>query len=184
MADKFILVSLDDTKAKKLAEIISNDTARRILDFLSEKAEATSSEISKHLKLPLNTIHYNMKNLIENELVQSKEFKWSQKGREMDIYKLANKHIIISTKKSSLIAEKLKEVFIIFLIGGGIAGLIQYLSITESIDISVEKSAMIAEAITAPSRAASQITSNIAVWFLLGIIVACLAYLIISRRKK
>jgi len=35
--EKFLLVSLNEDKAKKLAQIISNDTCRKIIDFLAEK---------------------------------------------------------------------------------------------------------------------------------------------------
>lgn len=120
MTDKFIMVSLDEEKAKKLAEVISNDTARKILDYLSEKNEATASEISKDLNVPISTIDYNMRNLIENGLVESKEFRWSPKGRQMDIYKLANKHIIISPKKYSEFKETLKKILPVVVIGIGV----------------------------------------------------------------
>ena len=120
MTDKFIMVSLDEEKAKKLAEVISNDTARKILDYLSEKNEATASEISKDLNVPISTVDYNMRNLIENGLVESKEFRWSPKGRQMDIYKLANKHIIISPKKYSEFKETLKKILPVAVIGIGV----------------------------------------------------------------
>ena len=120
MTDKFIMVSLDEEKAKKLAEVISNDTARKILDYLSEKNEATASEISKDLNVPISTVDYNMRNLIENGLVESKEFRWSPKGRQMDIYKLANKHIIISPKKYSEFKETLKKILPVAIIGLGV----------------------------------------------------------------
>ena len=63
MSEKFVLVSLEENKAKKLAEVISNSTARKILDYLSEIEEAPESQIAKALKIPLNTAHYNLQNL-------------------------------------------------------------------------------------------------------------------------
>lgn len=120
MTDKFIMVSLEEEKAKKLAEVISNDTARKILDYLSEKNEAIISEISRDLNIGFSTIDYNMRNLIDSGLVESKEFRWSPKGRQMDIYKLANKHIIISPKKYSEFRETLKKILPVAIMGLGV----------------------------------------------------------------
>ncbi|MEK6952638.1 MAG: helix-turn-helix domain-containing protein [Nanoarchaeota archaeon] len=203
MADKFIMVSLEEEKAKKLAEVISNDTARKILDYLSEKNEATASEICRDLSIAISTVDYNMKNLIENGLVESKEFRWSPKGRQMDIYKLANKHIIISTKKSSILKEKLKDVFIMLILGIGVAGLINYFykpfavvsnTVVNNIDVnerlaeSASAGAMKAAPEMAP-QAMQEIISkislpNVALWFLLGVIFSILIYLIINWRLR
>src|SRR3989344_3561819 len=62
-SEKYILVNLEDEKSKKIAESISNKTARKILDYLSNKEESGAEEISKELKLPISTIDYNLKNL-------------------------------------------------------------------------------------------------------------------------
>src|SRR3989344_1698598 len=112
MSEKFIMVSLEDEKAKQLAEIISNKTSRKILDYLSSVEEASETDIAKHFHLPLNTIHYNIKNLLKANLIECKEFKWSEKGREINLYKIAKKHIIISPKSDNSIREKLKNIFI------------------------------------------------------------------------
>lgn len=202
MADKFIMVSLEEEKAKKLAEVISNDTARKILDYLSEKNEATASEISKDLNVPISTVDYNMKNLIENGLVESKEFRWSPKGRQMDIYKLANKHIIISTKKSSILKEKLKDVFIMLILGIGAAGLINYFykpfavvsstvvnNVNEQVVESTSAGAMMKVAPEVAPQAMQEIISkinlpNVALWFLLGVTFSILIYLIVNWRLK
>ena len=185
MADKFIMISLEENKAKKLAEVISNDTARKILDYLSDKEEATTSEISTSLKIPISTVNYNIKNLMENKLIESKEFKWSQKGREMDIYKLANKYIIISPKKSAILKNKLKEVFIIISIGAVITFFINYISIQKAkISPMISQASNAASAIT-KSYEVSQTTiiSNTAIWFFIGVIFAVIIHTIISWRR-
>ena len=93
----FLLVSLDEKKSKKLAEVISNDTCRKLLEALSKK-EATETELSKDLQLPLSTVHYNLKNLVEANLVVADEYHYSTRGKEILHYKLANKLIIIAPK--------------------------------------------------------------------------------------
>lgn len=105
--EKFLLVSLEETKAKKLAEVMSNDTCRKILDYLATH-EGTESEISKGLKIPLSTVHYNIKHLVEANLVTSDEFHYSEKGKEVQHYRLANKYIVIAPKHSTGVLERLK----------------------------------------------------------------------------
>ena len=93
--DPFLLVSLNEDKAKKLSQVLSNPTATRILDHLA-KREATESEIAKELDIPLSTVHYNLKQLTEAKLVLAEEFHYSSRGKEVNHYKLANKYIIIA----------------------------------------------------------------------------------------
>ena len=58
--EKFVLVSLKEEKSKELAQVISNETSRKILDYLSEK-DASESEIAKKLKIsqPAVSSFYN-----------------------------------------------------------------------------------------------------------------------------
>src|SRR3989344_3588410 len=107
--EKFLLVSLKEDKAKKLAQVISNDTSRKILDYLAEK-EATESDLAKTLEVPISTIHYNLKALMDAGIIEVEEFHYSQKGKEVNHYKLANKYIIIAPKGTYGIKEKLKSI--------------------------------------------------------------------------
>ena len=117
---KFLMVSLEGNKAKKLAQIISNDTARKILDILAE-GDATETEISTSLKQPISTIHYNLKQLVKAKLVECKEFHYSPKGKEVNHYSLANKYIIIAPKAATeTLKDKLKSLIPSLLIVGGI----------------------------------------------------------------
>ncbi|MBI1970189.1 winged helix-turn-helix transcriptional regulator [Candidatus Woesearchaeota archaeon] len=106
----FMLVSLEEDKAKRLAQVLSNDTSRRILDALAE-GKKTLSQLSKDLTVPLPTMHYNIKALQEAGLVTSKEFNYSAKGREMQHYELVNKYVIIAPAAAKEgIKEKLKAI--------------------------------------------------------------------------
>lgn len=112
MADEsFILLDVNDSESKKMAQVISNDTSRKILDYLADKNEATETEIAKDLKAPLSTIHYNLKQLVKVKLILNDEYHYSKKGKTIDHYKLANKFVIIApkaTKKEGL-GEVLKR---------------------------------------------------------------------------
>ncbi|MFH1310779.1 MAG: beta-propeller domain-containing protein [Nanoarchaeota archaeon] len=97
--DKFILIGLDDDRSKKIAEVLGNKTCKKIIDHLVETKEASEKDISDKLNIPINTIEYNLKKLLDSGLIEkTKNFFWSKKGKKIDIYKLANKHIVISPK--------------------------------------------------------------------------------------
>lgn len=114
--EKFLLVSLEEDKSKKLAQAISNESCRKILDHLADK-DATESELSEKLGIPISTVHYNLQQLMNSGLVKAEEFHYSKKGREVLHYKLANKYIIIAPKTSFNIKKKLKSILPVALFG-------------------------------------------------------------------
>ena len=99
MEEKYILVSLEDKKTELLANVLANKTSKKILDLLTEK-ELSESEIAKELNLPLNTVGYNVDNLIKAGLIEEKRHLFSVKGKRIPVYKISNKYIVISPKKS------------------------------------------------------------------------------------
>ncbi|MBT3397979.1 helix-turn-helix domain-containing protein [archaeon] len=111
MADKFILMDLDDDRSKHLAGVLQNKTCKKILDFLADEKEASENDIAQALSVPINTVEYNLKKLISAGLVEKvKNFFWSVKGKKIKMYKLAKKHIIISPKKSKPSANLLRGI--------------------------------------------------------------------------
>jgi len=120
--EKFLLVSLKDNKSKELAQVISNESCRKILDYLAEKEDSTESELAEKLDIPISTVHYNLKHLVKGGLVIVDEFHYSEKGKEVNHYKLANKYIIIAPKTTYGIKEKLRSILpvsLLALIGAG-----------------------------------------------------------------
>ena len=114
MTSKHLLLSLEDDNAKALGETIANKTSRKIVSFLAEE-EASENKIAKALGIPINTVEYNLKKLLQAGLIEkAKKFFWSEKGKKIDIYKVANKLIIIAPKKSSF--RKLKSFLPVFLV--------------------------------------------------------------------
>jgi DNA-binding transcriptional ArsR family regulator len=124
--NKFLLLSLNQKESKSLAQTLSNDTSRKILDYLTEKQEASASELSKNLNIPLPTIDYNLKQLVKAKLVESKEFLWSKKGREIDLYRLAKKLVIIAPKSTSL--KEIKNLLPIGIIAVAAAFFIKFIN--------------------------------------------------------
>lgn len=115
----FMLISLEDSKSKAVSEVLGSKTCKKIITHLSEKKEASQQDLSKALNIPMNTLDYNIKKLLESGFIQKrKNFFWSKKGKKIIMYELSNKSIVISPKKSS--QQKLKSIapaFILTLAG-------------------------------------------------------------------
>ena len=123
--EKFILVSLKDDESKKLAQIITNDTSRKILDFLADK-EATESDLAQKLSVPISTIHYNLQALLKSKMVEADEYHYSEKGKEVLHYKLANKYIIIAPKSTYGIKERLKNILPVAILAVAASAIISF----------------------------------------------------------
>jgi len=207
MNNNFLLISLDEKKSKKIAEAINNDTGRKILDQLSKK-ESTESDLAKELNIPISTIHYNLKQLMEANLVIVDEFHYSQKGKEINHYKLANKYIIIAPKQAdNKFMEALQKILpltIITAVVGGILTAFRFISsgatsntfAKSAIDTAAPR-LMAASAPTASETAgaiAPQVAnisrpfmqSQMITWFFIGalsIIVIYFLYEMVKKRK-
>jgi len=201
MTDKFIMVDLEDKKSKELANVISNDTSRKILDYLSEN-NSSEGEIAKALNLAPSTVYYNVKQLLQSKLIEVKDFFWSDKGNRVNVYKVSNKLVIIAPKKSEF-RNRLKELFVITIIGGVVSWSLflwtkmsSKVSFAQSLDTTSEKAFMAAEraADAAPMVAeaggreivSAVTTNNPFLWFFIGILFAVLLGLLIGyfRRRK
>ncbi|HLD12950.1 MAG TPA: helix-turn-helix domain-containing protein [Candidatus Nanoarchaeia archaeon] len=118
MTEKFLLVNLEEENTKKLADVLANSTARKLLNYLSTVEDASESELANKLKLPLTTVHYNLQNLKKTGLVEAPAFTWSQKGRPIDRYTIAKKSIIISPKGVTINKEKMRRILGVGIISG------------------------------------------------------------------
>jgi len=226
MAEKsFVLVSLKEDKTKKLTQTLSNETCRKILEYLSGVKEATETKISKELNLPMSTVHYNLKQLADNKLVSIDEFHYSEKGKEVIHYKIANKYIVIAPEDADEgFLDKLKSIMPAFIVVGAtslaiyltpkILSMSKGLSYASSFsagansdmasraaplaaeatqDVAI-KSAKIASdgavqgtANTAMHVATTSTSTEIAIWFFIGGIVALIIFLLwefVKDKKK
>ncbi len=141
--DTFMLVSLQESQAKHLATVLSNDKSRLILDYLAKHSKATESSLAKKLRIPLSTVHYNLQQLVKGGLVTTEEFHYSRKGREVNHYSLANKYIIIAPAPIWNLKEKLSQILPMVAIAGGISYWIQqkFGTITQYIPLALQQAA-------------------------------------------
>ena len=186
--NNFLLVDLNESKTKKLAETITSDTSRMILNYLTEK-EGVESIIAKELNLPLPTVHYHLQKLQEAGLVTVEEFHYSQKGREVNHYKLANKYIIIAPKKVTGLKQKLRGILPVGLIIAGVSAIWGFVNQTSA----VATKSMAAEQLAMPMLERNIVMVQPPVyadqysvlWFLAGGLFTLLIYvLIIVMQEK
>lgn len=178
--ENFILVSLDDPNSDKIAKVLSSKTSKRILEYLEENPKKSQQDISEGLKIPLNTLEYNLKQLLEAKLIEkSTNFFWSRKGKKICLYEISNKSIIFSTKKSNILSE-LKSIFFISTVAGIFSALIrikhntievskEYFSRTATNFVEEKSSQIVMDSISQLSNQTStQISLGSPMWWFFG----------------
>lgn len=198
MSKNLILVDLEDERTAKIADVISNKTAKKILSLLADK-ELSESELADSLKIPLNTVGYNIKKLEEVGLIEKVGgFLWSVKGKRIHKYRVSNKRIVISPRK--IVKGVLPAVLISLAFAFGIkiwsAGQIMD-SGQRTVDFAMkaeeEMAAGASAEIATVSKAAenggsvleiAQNLQHVWLWFLAGALVALFIYLAWNWRKE
>jgi len=182
MARSSILIDIEDPRAGKIAEAIGNKTSKKILSALAEK-EMNESEIAGKLGLPMNTVNYNVKKLVESGLIEKKRFLWSMRGKKVNYYILSNKRIVISPKKM------ISGIVPAALISGTIALFIRHFGIINSRKyLTDEVASGTVEAMKVAGDVSVDSTSglytlfsnapNSWAWFLIGALAGLLIYLL------
>jgi DNA-binding transcriptional ArsR family regulator len=205
MTEHSIMVDLNDERTGRIAEVLANGTCKRILGLLAEK-ELSAGDISKELKIPLNTAGYNLEKLIEAGLIEkSREWFWSSKGKKIPSYKLTNKRIIISPKSifkgviPTLLGVSIIALGIKFFVGSyGYFGSSSMAKVSDNMlaagTSGASQAVVSSESINMVPRASNGLSSGIYnvmsnapnswAWFLLGALTALLIFLVWNWRRK
>lgn len=193
--NNYILISLNDEKSKAVAEVLGSPTCKKIIGYLSENQEASQKDLSDALNIPMNTLEYNIKKLLNSGFIQKrKNFFWSKKGKKIIMYELSKKSIIISHKKSP--SQKLRSILPAFILtAAGTIALwifekVKY-SKESAIDHAGDSSKMLMEKSGEIFSYSSDISGGLLVfqpahlwvWFLTGALLAILITSIINWRK-
>ena len=196
--ESFLLVNLKEEKSKKLAQVLSNDSCRKILEYLAENKSGTETEISEKLKIPLSTVHYNLNHLSKAGLVKDDEYHYSKKGREIIHYTLANKYIVIAPSEDKSFAEKLKKILpfgIISVIGTASLYIYQNMNKlatfggkTQAMESRLLSAEAFTDAVVIADTTVVKSEPNLAFWFFSGTMLIILSMLVVEfikdKRKK
>ncbi len=134
--ETYIIIPSEEDKSKQVIQAISTETSRRILDFMINKQEASSSQLSEVLNIPTSTIEVNLRQLNKAGVIEGKDFVQGEKGKEVLVYKLAKKIIIISPRMTHATSpSELRNISVVAVISVAVAGIV-YLFYRNSVSIS------------------------------------------------
>jgi len=185
MSKKYIMVSMDDERTGKIAEVLGNKTCKKIIDLLSDR-ESSEKEIADKLKIPMNTAEYNLKKLLYSGLIEkTKKFFWSAKGKKIVMYKLSNKSIVISPKGK--ISSGIKTILPVAIVSGVLALIVRQLTktnITQAVDKGLGAPTAVEFASGAQTGVFTLAQIPIWIWFWLGTVIALVIFAVINWRSN
>lgn len=101
MANDVVVIQPGDEQAQKIARAMASQTANAVIQAFGN-GPLTSSEVARRMKIPITTASYHIENLLAAGLIEVMETRWSEKGREVKVYGLANQVFIIAPPVSDL----------------------------------------------------------------------------------
>ncbi len=124
--EKLLILPLGE-ESKKITQVISNDTARQIIELLAD-APLSASDIAERLHVPLTTIVYNLENLQNVGLIKVERIKYSEKGREVKIFAPVRKLIVVVPERTDkkTVAELLRKYMGVLLAAVLASGVIEF----------------------------------------------------------
>jgi DNA-binding transcriptional ArsR family regulator len=99
MADRVLILEPGEDRALKIAKAMASQTASDILQLLGG-GEKSLTAITEELNIPLTTAKYHVGNLLGAGIVEVADTRYSVKGREVKLYRVANKLFIVAPKSS------------------------------------------------------------------------------------
>lgn len=141
--EKLLILPLGE-ESKKITQVISNDTARQIIELLAD-APLSASDIAERLQAPLTTVTYNLENLESVGLVKVERIKYSEKGREVKIYAPVRKLIVVVPEKTDRksVADVLRKYMGVILASVLASSLIEFFmrsaKVTQTFDYSLNE---------------------------------------------
>lgn len=103
--EEAVILEQGSPEAQKIAKAMASATANDILNLLSNEGPLTATDISEKMNMPLTSLKYHLENLLDAGLIEVVNTRWSEKGKQMKIYGIVEKDIIIKPKKKSEAAK-------------------------------------------------------------------------------
>lgn len=88
------VLGIDEDETVNVFEALSSDTARRILTAIYDDP-APPSELADRLDISLQNVSYHLDNLEDAGVVQVADTRYSQKGKEMNVYAPADDPVVV-----------------------------------------------------------------------------------------
>ena len=88
------VLGVDEDDSADVFEALSSDTARRVLTAIYDES-APPSELADRLDISLQNVSYHLDNLEEAGVVRVADTRYSEKGREMNVYAPADDPVVV-----------------------------------------------------------------------------------------
>ena len=88
------VLGVDEDDSADVFEALSSDTARRVLTAIYDES-APPSELADRLDISLQNVSYHLDNLEEAGVVRIADTRYSEKGREMNVYAPADEPVVV-----------------------------------------------------------------------------------------
>ena len=88
------VLGVDEDDSADVFEALSSDTARRVLTAIYDES-APPSELADRLDISLQNVSYHLDNLEEAGVVRVADTRYSEKGREMNVYASADEPVVV-----------------------------------------------------------------------------------------
>ncbi len=181
--DKYIVLSMQDKKSEDIAKVISNKTARQILEALTDKS-LSPNKLSKKLDIPLSTVEYNLDQLIKVNLIRIKNTKFSVKGRKVNYYEPAKKLILIAPEETSkgLLQTLLNSAVlpVVMIVIGGFGLFIRFVN-----EVSFRSALDLSETKTAAGMVANiELASHLIILKFIFLIIIIIGIILLVIRKR
>ncbi|QYZ78314.1 ArsR family transcriptional regulator [Methanofollis formosanus] len=95
MSEEIVVLEPGDERAKKIAKAMASQTANDILGALKD-GPRSAAEIAERLSIPITTLKYHIENLADAGLIEIVKTRWSTKGREVKVYGLTERLLIVA----------------------------------------------------------------------------------------
>jgi len=101
MTEDVVVLEPGNEQAQKIAKAMASQTAGDILSLLAAGTKSLT-DITEQLKIPLTTAKYHTENLLDAGLIKIAETRYSIKGREVKMYALTDRLLIVAPKRTNI----------------------------------------------------------------------------------
>ena len=121
--DKIEILFTDNEKIKLIGEILSNESSRKILEYVFDDA-MTANQLALKTGITLSVVIHHLKKMQELSIVKINKIEKNSKEHDMKYYKAAKFAVIILPSKASAKAKvskslhnSLKKIYMVIAIG-------------------------------------------------------------------
>ena len=96
--ENVVVLEQGSVPAQKIAKAMASPTAGDLFNTLSD-GPLTATALAERTGFPLTTVKYHLNNLLDADLIEVVDSRWSEKGREMKIYGVKDQVVVLAPRK-------------------------------------------------------------------------------------